>query len=337
MNRNPHVAVVGATGAVGIEMIRTLERRNFPVSRLTLLASARSVGKPLAFHGEKIAVAELTKDSFHGIDLALFSAGGGISKEFAPIAARAGCVVVDNSSAFRMDDAVPLVIPEINPEDVRRHQGIIANPNCTTAITLMALYPLHAAFGCTRIFASSYQAVSGTGAKAIAELERQVAQIVHGRAVTREVYPHQIAFNVLPQVDVFLPNGYTKEEMKMENEGRKIMHHPAFRASVTCVRVPVYRAHSVAVSAEFEKPVTVEAARAVLRQAPGLDVVDDPANQKYPMPLFTSGKDNCEIGRLRMDCALGNGLCFWVSGDQLLKGAALNAVQIAEELLKLAS
>ncbi len=337
MNRNPHVAVVGATGAVGIEMIRTLEKRNFPVSRLTLLASARSAGKPLAFRGEDIPVAELTQDSFRGIDLALFSAGGSISKEFAPIAARGGCVVVDNSSAFRMDDAVPLVIPEINPADVRRHQGIIANPNCTTAVTLMALYPLHRAFGCRRIFASSYQAVSGTGAKAIAELERQVDQIVRGQPVTREVYPHQIAFNVLPQVDVFLPSGYTKEEMKMQNEGRKIMHHPTFRASVTCVRVPVYRAHSVAVSAEFEKPVTVEAARAVLRQAPGLDVVDDPANQKYPMPLFTSGKDNCEVGRLRLDCALDNGLCFWVSGDQLLKGAALNAVQIAEELLKPAS
>ena len=337
MNRNPHVAVVGATGAVGIEMIRTLEKRNFPVSRLTLLASARSAGKPLAFRGEDIPVAELTQDSFRGIDLALFSAGGSISKEFAPIAARGGCVVVDNSSAFRMDDAVPLVIPEINPADVRRHQGIIANPNCTTAVTLMALYPLHRAFGCRRIFASSYQAVSGTGAKAIAELERQVDQIVRGQPVTREVYPHQIAFNALPQVDVFLPSGYTKEEMKMQNEGRKIMHHPTFRASVTCVRVPVYRAHSVAVSAEFEKPVTVEAARAVLRQAPGLDVVDDPANQKYPMPLFTSGKDNCEVGRLRLDCALDNGLCFWVSGDQLLKGAALNAVQIAEELLKPAS
>jgi aspartate-semialdehyde dehydrogenase len=230
---------------------------------------------------------------------------------------------------------VPLVIPEINPEDVKWHQGIIANPNCTTAVALMALYPLHRAFGCRRIFASSYQAVSGTGAKAIAELRRQVDQVVRGQPVTREVYPHQIAFNVLPQVDAFLPNGYTKEEMKMENEGRKIMHHPAFRASVTCVRVPVYRAHSVAVSAEFEKPVSVEVARAVLERAPGLDVVDEPANQKYPMPLFTSGKDNCEVGRLRKDCAFDNGLCFWVSGDQLLKGAALNAVQIAEELLQL--
>jgi aspartate-semialdehyde dehydrogenase len=268
------------------------------------------------------------------VDIALFSAGGGISKEFAPIAAKAGCVVVDNSSAFRMDPEVPLVVPEINPEDVKKHRGILANPNCTTAITLMALYPLHRAFGVKRIFASSYQAVSGTGAKAIEELERQVGQVVKGEPVTKEVYPHQIAFNVLPHVDSFLPTGYTKEEMKMENEGRKIMHHPAFRASVTCVRVPVYRSHSVAVSAEFTKPVSVEAARAVLAKAPGLDVVDAPQKKEYPMPLHTSEKYNCAVGRLRLDCALDNGLCFWVSGDQLLKGAALNAVQIAEELLK---
>lgn len=334
MNQQPHVAVVGATGAVGIEMIETLEKRNFPVVRLTLLASARSAGKTLKFRGTDITVQTLTPESFAGIDIALFSAGGDISRTFAPLAAQAGCVVVDNSSAFRMDPKVPLVVPEINAADVMWHAGIIANPNCTTAITLMALYPLHQAFGVKRIFASSYQAVSGTGAKAIEELERQVGQIVHGQPVTREVYPHQIAFNVLPQVDSFLPGGYTKEEMKMENEGRKIMHHPGFRASVTCVRVPVYRSHSVAVSAEFEQPVTVAAARAVLGRAAGLDVVDDPENKQYPMPLRTSGKYNCEVGRLRLDCALDNGLCFWVSGDQLLKGAALNAVQIAEELLK---
>jgi aspartate-semialdehyde dehydrogenase len=334
MNKTPHVAVVGATGAVGIEMIKTLEKRNFPVGKLTLLASARSVGKQLKFKGRDIAVTELTKDAFQGVDIALFSAGGGISKEFAPLAAKAGCVVVDNSSAFRMDPDVPLVVPEINAADVKLHKGIIANPNCTTAITLMALYPLHQAFGVTRIFASSYQAVSGTGAKAIEELERQVGQIVKGEPVTKEVYPHQIAFNVLPQVDSFLPTGYTKEEMKMENEGRKIMHHPSFRASVTCVRVPVYRSHSVAVSAEFAKPVTVEAAREVLRRAPGLDVVDEPEKKEYPMPLHTSEQYNCSVGRLRKDCALDNGLCFWVSGDQLLKGAALNAVQIAEELIK---
>jgi aspartate-semialdehyde dehydrogenase len=334
MNRNPHVAVVGATGAVGIEMIKTLEKRNFPVGKLTLLASARSVGKKLKFRGQEIAVTELTKGSFAGVDIALFSAGGGISKEFAPVAAKCGCVVVDNSSAFRMDDAVPLVIPEINADDVKQHKGIIANPNCTTAITLMALYPLHRAFGVKRIFASSYQAVSGAGAQAIAELKRQVGEIVAGKSATKEIFPHQIAFNVIPQVDSFLPNGYTKEEMKMENEGRKIMHHAKFRASVTCVRVPVYRSHSVAVSAEFKKPVSVNAARAVLKKAPGLDLMDEPENKKYPMPLFASEKYNCEVGRVRKDCALDNGLCFWVSGDQLLKGAALNAVQIAEELLK---
>ncbi len=335
MNKTPHVAVVGATGAVGIEMLKVLERRRFPVGQLTLLASARSVGKKLPFAGKEVTVTELTKDSFHGIDIALFSAGGSISREFAPIAAAAGCVVVDNSSAFRQDDRVPLVVPEINAGDVRHHHGILANPNCTTAITLMALYPLHQAFGVKRIVASSYQAVSGTGAKAIEELERQVQQIAAGQPITREVYPYQIAFNVLPQVDSFQPDGYTKEEMKMQNEGRKIMHHPGFRASVTCVRVPVYRSHSVAVTAEFEKPVSVAEARAILAQAPGLDVVDEPASQRYPMPLFTSEKDNCQVGRLRMDCAFDNALSFWVSGDQLLKGAALNAVQIAEELLKL--
>ncbi len=328
-----NVAVVGATGAVGIEMIKTLEKRNFPVGKLTLLASAKSAGKKLRFRGADVVVQELTKDSFAGIQFALFSAGSGISKEFGPIAAKAGCVVVDNSSCFRMDPNVPLVVPEVNGADAKKHKGIIANPNCTTAITLMALYPLHQAFGCTRIFASSYQAVSGTGAKAIAELEKQVDQVVKGQPVTKEVYPHQIAFNVLPQVDSFLPTGYTKEEMKMENEGRKIMHHPGFKASVTCVRVPVYRAHSIAVTAEFEKPITPEAALAVLRKAPGLDVIDNPAKSEYPLPLYQAEKYNCAVGRVRKDCALENGLCFWVSGDQLLKGAALNAVQIAELLV----
>jgi aspartate-semialdehyde dehydrogenase len=333
MSREPHVAVVGATGAVGIEMLKTLEKRKFPVGKLTLLASARSTGKRLSFRGAESTVRELTRDAFKGIDIALFSAGGSISKEFAPIAAQAGCVVIDNSSAFRMDEKVPLVIPEINPGDVKAHKGIIANPNCTTAITLMALYPLHQAFHVKRIFASSYQAVSGTGAKAIEELRRQVDQLVKGQQATKEVYPHQIAFNVLPHVDSFLANGYTKEEMKMENEGRKIMHHPGFRASVTCVRVPVYRAHSVAVSAEFEKPVTVEAARAVLQKAPGLQVIDEPSSNKYPLPLYAAEQYDCAVGRIRQDCAMENGLAFWVAGDQLLKGAALNAVQIAEELM----
>jgi len=225
-------------------------------------------------------------------------------------------------------------VPEVNAADIKKHKGIIANPNCTTAITLMALYPLHQAFGVKRIFASSYQAVSGTGAKAIEELRKQIEQVVHGKPVTKEVYPHQIAFNVLPHVDVFTANGYTKEEMKMENEGRKIMHHPGFKASVTCVRVPVYRAHSIAVSAEFEKPVTMESALAVLKNAPGLDVIDNPEKKEYPLPLYVTGKYNCEVGRIRKDCAFDNGLAFWVVGDQLLKGAALNAVQIAEELMK---
>ena len=334
MNGTPHVAVVGATGAVGVEMIKTLEKRRFPVGKLTLLASARSVGKTLLFNGTPIAIQELTKDSFAGVDIALFSAGGGISREFAPIAAKAGCVVVDNSSAFRMDDSVPLVVPEINGDDAKSHKGIIANPNCTTAITLMALYPLHQAFGVTRVFASSYQAVSGTGAQAIEELKRQVRQIAAGETPTREVYPHQIAFNVLPHVDSFIPDGYTKEEMKLQSEGRKIMHHAGFRASITCVRVPVYRAHSVAVSAEFERPITPEAARAVLAKAPGLDLIDNPSRNEYPLPLYVSDHDNCAVGRIRKDCAMDNGLAFWVAGDQLLKGAALNAVQIAELLLR---
>jgi len=300
---------------------------------LRLLASKRSAGKSLNFRGETLAIEELTPSSFEGVDIALFSAGGGISKEWSPEAVKAGAVVVDNSSAFRLDASVPLVVPEINAQDALSHQGIIANPNCTTAITLMALYPLHQAFGVERVFASTYQAVSGTGAQAIVELENQVRQLSQGEDVSPEVYPHQIAFNVLPHVDSFLPEGYTREEMKLENEGRKIMHHPSFRASVTCVRVPVYRAHSIAISAEFQQPVDLQRARDILSQAPGLDVVDDPQQNQYPLPLLASGKDHCQVGRLRVDCALDNGLCFWVAGDQLLKGAALNAVQIAELLV----
>lgn len=332
MSKNLHVAIVGATGAVGIELIKLLEKRRFPVGQLTLLASARSAGKTLPFAGAEVIVKELREDSFAGVDVALFSAGGGISKQFAPAAVKAGAVVVDNSSAFRMDADVPLVVPEINGADIKRHKGIIANPNCTTAITLMALHPLHVEFRVKRIIASSYQAVSGTGAQAIEELRAQVAAIVGGQPVEKKVYPHQIAFNVLPHVDSFLDSGYTKEEMKMQNEGRRIMHHPTFKASVTCVRVPVYRAHSVAVSAEFEKPVSLDRAREVLAKAPGLDVVDDPVGNLYPLPLHCAEKDHCEVGRLRYDCALDNGLAFWVSGDQLLKGAALNAIQIAEAL-----
>ena len=335
MREDFHVAVVGATGAVGIEMLETLEKRNFPIGKLTPLASARSAGKTLPFRGEKIAVQELTKDSFDGVDIALFSAGGRISKEFAPAAVEAGAVVVDNSSAFRMDDSVPLVVPEINAADVARHKGIIANPNCSTIVTVMALYPLHQAFGVKRIFASTYQAVSGSGAMGIAELKRQVGEINEGREVSREVYPHQIAFNVLPHVDVFLDNGYTNEEMKMVHESRKIMGLPNFQASVTCVRVPVYRAHSIAVSAEFEKPVSVERAREAINAAPGIDLNDDVTSNGYPLPLELAGQDNCQVGRIRRDCAMENGLSFWVAGDQLLKGAALNTVQIAEEVAKL--
>ncbi len=326
------VAVVGVTGAVGQEMLRVLEQRKFPVDQLLPLASRRSAGKRIRFKGKSVTVRELKEDSFQDVDIALFSAGGSISKTFGPIAAAAGCVVIDNSSAFRMEKGVPLVVPEINAADVRKHKGIIAVPNCTTIITLMALYPLHKAFGVKRIFASTYQAVSGSGALAIEELKTQVKQVAAGRKVTHEVYPHQIAFNVLPHVDAFLDNGYTREEMKMENEGRKIMHHPRFRASTTCVRVPVYRAHSVAVNAEFTKPVSVAAARRVLKKAPGLDLADNVSRNQYPLPLDVARKDNCAVGRIRKDCAMKNGLSLWVAGDQLLKGAALNAIQIAELL-----
>jgi len=335
MREDLHIAIVGATGAVGLEMLKTLEKRNFPVSSLTPLASARSAGKTLPFRGQELLVQELTGNSFVGVDIALFSAGGAISKEFAPLAVDAGSVVVDNSSAFRMDDSAPLVVPEINTADVATHKGIIANPNCSTIVTVMALYPLHQAFGVKRMFASTYQAVSGSGAMGIEELKRQVGEINEDREVTKQVYPHQIAFNVLPHVDVFLENGYTKEEMKMVHESRKIMRLPGFQASVTCVRVPVYRAHSIAVSAEFEKPVSVERAREAIAAAPGIDLNDDIAGNGYPLPLELAGQDNCQVGRIRKDCAMENGLSFWVAGDQLLKGAALNAVQIAEEVARL--
>ena len=325
-----HVAIVGATGAVGIEMMRVLERRNYPTASLRLLASPRSAGKSLEFRGEKIMVEPLGEKSFEGVDIALFSAGGGISRDFAPVAVTSGAIVIDNSSAFRMDPKVPLVVPEINASDVATHSGILANPNCTTAISLMALYPLHQAFGLKRVIASSYQAVSGTGARAIEELRDQVEAIAAGRPVTKEVYPHQIAFNVLPHVDSFLEDGYTREEMKMQNEGRRIMHLPTFTASVTCVRVPVYRAHSVAVTAEFENPVSLAKAREVLDAAPGIIRQDDPSTATYPMPIECSGEDDCRVGRLRLDCSIPNALSFWICGDQLLKGAALNAVQIAE-------
>lgn len=313
-------------------MLRVMERRNFPVSSLRLLASPRSAGRTLEFKGKDVTIEPLTVNSFENIDIALFSAGSGISRDFAQAAVDSGAVVIDNSSAFRQLDSVPLVVPEVNGADVANHKGIIANPNCTTAITLMALYPLHKKFRVRRVFASSYQAVSGAGARGIDELQAQAHAVAHEKPIEREIFQHQIAFNVIPQVDSFVETGYTKEEMKMQNEGRRIMHLPTFKASVTCVRVPIYRAHSVAVSAEFERPVSLSEAREAIQAFPGVELRDDPAHSVYPMPLDYAGKDVCGVGRLRLDCALENGLSFWVCGDQLLKGAALNAVQIAELL-----
>ncbi len=293
MSRDYRIAIVGATGAVGVEMLRVLERRNFPVASLRLLASPRSSGKTLTFRGKDVVVEPLQPSAFAGIDIALFSAGGSISKEYAPVAVESGAVVIDNSSAFRQQENVPLVVPEVNGADVAHHKGIIANPNCTTAITLMALYPLHKKFRVKRIFASSYQAVSGAGARALEELRLQVKAVANNLPVEKDVFPHQIAFNVIPQVDSFLDTGYTKEEMKMQNEGRRIMHLPTFKASVTCVRVPVYRAHSVAVSAEFERPVTLHEAREAINAFPGIELRDDTAACDYPMPLDYAGKDDC--------------------------------------------
>jgi len=333
MSEAKHVAIVGATGAVGEEMRLCLEQRKFPVGKLTVLASARSAGKRIPFAGQDVIVQELTHESFAGVDIALFSAGGGISKEFGPSAAAAGAVVIDNSSAFRMDEDVPLVVPEINPAAAKnRPRGIIANPNCTTIISLMALAPLHEAFGLKSIIASSYQAVSGSGAQGILELEEQVKAIATGQPFEPKVYPRQIAFNVIPQVDVFTESGYTKEELKMLNEGRKILGHPELKVSCTCVRVPVYRSHSVSITAQFERPVDVEAARAAFAGKPGIKVVDDPANKVFPVPLDTTGKDDCLVGRIRKNPVLDNALDLWVVGDQVRKGAALNAVQIAEIL-----
>jgi aspartate-semialdehyde dehydrogenase len=332
MSTGLHLAIVGATGAVGAELLQLLDQREFPLRGLKLLASPKSAGKVLKFKGEEIPVEALSRNSFKSVDIALFSAGAGISREYGALAVDAGAVVIDNSSAFRMENDVPLVVPEINPDDIHQHKGIIANPNCTTIIALMAIYPLHKVFGLKRVIASSYQAVSGAGAKAIQELELQSKSYFSGETVNPKVFPHPIAFNVLPQVDIFLDNGYTKEEVKFVNESRKIMHHPTLRASITCVRVPVFRAHSVAVHAEFEQPVSIERARDVLAKFQGLELVDDPSLRSYPMPLLVAGKNNCQVGRIRVDTALDNGLAFWVCGDQLLKGAALNALQIAEML-----
>jgi aspartate-semialdehyde dehydrogenase len=317
-------------------MIETLEKRGFPVKSLRLFASERSVGKKLKFKGTDITVELLKADVFTGIDFALFSAGASRSKEFAPAAVKAGCVVIDNSSAFRMEPDVPLVVPEVNPEDAKKHRGIIANPNCSTAIMLVVVYPLHRMNPVKRIVVSTYQAASGAGAKAMAELEEQTAKILRGeKNVKAEVLPQRIAFNLFPHVDAFLDNGYTKEEMKFVNESRKIMHAPNLMVTATCVRVPVYRAHSEAVNLEFERPMSVHQVRDLLAKAPGVKLVDDPANKRYPMPIDASGEYECLVGRIRQDVSRtdGRGIDLFVSGDQLLKGAALNAVQIAELLI----
>jgi aspartate-semialdehyde dehydrogenase len=327
------VGIVGATGAVGQELIRLLHERQFPFSDLKLLASGRSAGKEIRFQDHAYTIEETTPEAFDGLDIALFSAGASISKDLAHEAVRRGCVVVDNSSAFRMDPDVPLVVPEINADAVRTAKGIIANPNCSTAITLMGLYPLHKAFGLKRFIACTYQAVSGSGVKGMLELENQLRAWSRGELSEPVNYPHPIAFNLFPHVDVFLDDGYTKEEHKMLNESRKIMTMPSLHASTTCVRVPVMRAHAIAVHAEFEKPVDLQVAREAVAAFPGAELCDDPANNVYPTPLQYSGKDKCGVGRLRIDSALDNGLAFFVVGDQLLKGAALNAVQIAEAVV----
>lgn len=328
-----NIAIVGATGAVGLEVLRVLERRNVRFNELRLFASERSAGKSLEFRGMRLPVEALSAGCFAGIDIAIFSAGSKTAREFAPRAVEDGCVVIDNSSAFRRDPQVPLVVPEINGADIKKHVGIIANPNCTTAITLMALYPLHQKFCVQSIVASSYQAVSGAGAQAMEEFVKQLGELSLRLPLSRRLLPHQIAFNVFPQVGTFTHSGYTDEEEKMEAEGRRIMHHATFDADVTCVRVPVYRAHSVSVCAEFETDITVADAMDAFHNAPGLVVYDDPKDALYPTPLFASGHDDCYVGRIRIKKGFPKRLSFWVVGDQLLKGAALNAVQILEVLL----
>ncbi len=332
------VAVVGATGAVGEEMLKVLERRSFPVDSLRLFASARSAGRRLRFRGEEIAVEPLGEESFRGIDLALFSAGSAVSKELAPRAASAGALVVDNSSAFRMDPEVPLVVPEVNREAAARPgRGIIANPNCTTIVTLLAVAPIHRAARVLRFTAASYQAASGAGARAMQELLDQVRAFASGAPILApRAFPHQLAFNIVPHIDVFLENGYSKEEMKMVHETRKILGDESIRVSATCVRVPVLRAHSVAVHLETERKVTAAEARETLARAPGVVVEDDPGGARYPMPWTAAGTDEVRVGRIREDVSHERGLALWAVGDQLLKGAALNAVQVAEVALGLA-
>lgn len=328
------VAVVGATGAVGTEMLETLEKRNFPVDKLHLFASARSVGKKLAFRGEEITVEELTHQCFDGkgIDIALFSAGAGRSKEFAPDAVNAGAVVIDNSSAFRMDEEIPLVVPEVNPQDISKHKGIIANPNCSTIQMVVALKPIHDAAEIERVVVSTYQAVSGAGQAAMDECVQQTRDHLEGREVKPEKFTHQIAFNLIPHIDVFQENGYTKEEMKMVLETQKIMHAPKMKISATTVRLPVLRAHSESITVTTKKKLTAAKARELFEKFDGIIVQDNPDENLYPMPLMASRSYPVYVGRIREDISQENGLVFFCVADQLLKGAALNAVQIAELL-----
>jgi len=332
--KNPKVAVVGATGAVGREMLEVLAQRQFPASEIVPFASARSAGSKVEFADGELTVRELTEDSFAGFDLALFSAGGSTSEKFAPLAAKAGCVVVDNSSAWRMDPKCPLVVPEVNPKDLEWHSGIIANPNCSTIQMVVALKPLHDEARIKRIVVSTYQAVSGTGQKAIVELETQTARLMNGQEVIPQVYPYQIAFNCLPQIDVFMENGYTKEEMKMVNETKKIMGDDSIRVTATTVRVPVFFSHSESVNIETEQKLTVEDVRSILAQAPGVTVADYPEKKVYPMPIDAAGQDDVFVGRIREDESIDNGINLWIVADNIRKGAALNAVQIGEELIR---
>jgi aspartate-semialdehyde dehydrogenase len=330
-----NVAIVGATGAVGSQMIECLEERDFPVGEITYLASERSAGKLLEFKGKPVVVEELTHGSFAGVDIALFSAGGDRSREFCPAAAAAGAVCIDNSSAWRMDPDVPLVVPEVNPLAIGGYakKGIIANPNCSTIQMVVALKPLHDAATIKRIVVSTYQAVSGTGSKAIDELRKQVGELLNGRPVNCTVYPHQIAFNCLPHIDAFEENGYTKEEMKMVNETRKIMEAD-IRVTATTVRVPVFYGHAESVNIETVQKLTAAAAKKLLSKAPGVKLVDDPAKGVYPMPYKAAGQDLVHVGRIREDESCENGLNLWVVADNIRKGAATNAVQIAEILVK---
>jgi aspartate-semialdehyde dehydrogenase len=327
------VAVAGATGAVGNLMVKVLEERAFPVSEIKLLASVRSIGKKLPFRGVDISVEELTENSFEGVELALFSAGSGVSRKFAPIAAGAGAVVIDNSSAWRMDRQVPLVVPEVNPDAALAHSGIIANPNCSTIQMVVALKPIYDAAGIRRIVVTTFQAVSGTGKRAIEELRAQLDDIARGREVVRQIYPHQIAFNCFPHIGSFLENGFSEEEMKMVNETRKIFDDPAIRVCATTVRVPVIYSHSESINIETEKPISPEEVRKLLETAPGVRVLDDPSGAVYPVPLIAEGTDETFVGRIRKDPSVENGLAMWVVADNIRKGAATNAVQIAEILL----